>query len=578
MKTKKTAYLAISALIISGALLILGCEDPTPEPPPDITFEVTVNTPSGGNSDRLDISFSSAVTGLTKDMITITVGSGKIASGSNLEVTKENLTGSDRLWQLSITIGDGFADTYSCTVKITKTGVTPSTSSVSITKNTGQADFILGATEVKDNKSELTIKFSKDVSLSAGDITVKEGDNDVSKGTLSGSQREYKLEITGVSIGTKISVAINKDGVNTASKSIELGDKPVEPEPEQPGPSLPTNTIDIITDTAVPYSKIHPDFVVENGYPRKYTVWVTPLQASKDVEWSILDTSLATVDKDGWVTPKPNVKGETIITAKAKDSSGKGNHTTIVVTGRVLPTQMKISSAGNLDTGYNGGFVDTSTWSRDVGLILGDTDLVITVGLYNNSLLTNDQSVVLSSTASKFTLSSTYTETEPPVGEVPRTQFKLTPGAAESAKEQIVLQSNYAPKTVSAVLNTSVGYKSVTYTMEYYQADDKTKIVASPLDFNSAGGNDDIIYVKVIPDWPIISVPILNANSSLSIQHIPQKDPKGKFQYYKVTRNKSYFGPAIGGTSTTTMNFSITDMKSFTTTLPISVQYSGSKP
>jgi hypothetical protein len=551
MKTKKTVYLALFALVICCALITFGCDDPAPTPT-ETNFSVTVNTPSGGNSDRLEFTFSSAVTGLTKDMINITPGSGKVASGS-LEVTKGNLIGSDTKWSLSITVGDGFADTYSCSVSISKPGVTSSSQNKEIIKNTGTVDFQVIASKVKNNSSDLTIKLSKNVDLSDSNIIIKDGSgNTVDKTTLlrTDNQGEYKLTITGVAVDMKISVSIEKEGVTTTAKSFDLGEEPTTTEPQNPKPA---DTITIMQDDSVPYSTIQAAYQIENGYPKKFKAVITPETANQEVEWSIEDTSIATVDKKtGLVTPKYNVTGETRIIAKATDSSGKGTSSKIEVVSRVYPTKIKIEIGSNTAAGgYNNkskSLAELNGGNESIGLILGDIGLKFIVGLYSEDKLTNDQSILPSSyTSTKFTLSSVYPEPAPPKGAIPRRQYTLTPLAESTEFETINIRSDYRPDTIRFNLNTSVGINPVkTITYQFLETITPEVTLSSTatnsLNFNNLKSDKkDTIYVKITTDAPYDNLTFKSTSSVTISEPANLKDPLGKYRLFQATRNNAIF-------------------------------------
>ena len=74
----------------------------------------------------------------------------------------------------------------------------------------------------RKTSSKITFNFVRDVSgLLAGDITITAGTGSATAGALTGSAKVWELAITNVSAG-QITVAINKDGINSDTRTVAL--------------------------------------------------------------------------------------------------------------------------------------------------------------------------------------------------------------------------------------------------------------------------------------------------------------------------------------------------------------------
>jgi len=552
MKTRKTAFLVLFALVMSGALVIFGCDDPAP-PPSKITFTVKANTPSGENTNRLEISFSEEVAELKANDITIT---------SDV-ATRGSLSGGPQNYMLSITVADVFAGTYPCSVSINKTGIDSSPQAVTIINNKGKADFRVDTTEVKEAKATLTIKLTKAVDLTANNITLSDGTGKAVKGNLTGSGMEYTLPVTGVVVGT-ISVKIEHDEVNPSSKSLTLSDTPSTTDPDPGtggGPTKPADQVRIDPYPGYPYSSvISNDFDVENGYPRRYKASITPTTARQDVLWETLDSSIATVDKDGIVTPKKT--GKTVLTAKATDGSGIGTYKEITVIDRKYPKSVwLISMGGNTAAGgYNN---DTRTIGNNstITLYIGDKALWFTAALKIDDDLTNDQSLAdVLPMPLKFTLASTY-ETDHPKSYDQRKQFSLTAGL-ESTSERIRFKSDYSPYFTYADFNVSIALLPITTPKITYYKDvvtDNTYGVnmitgtTSGMTFDVTAGKPIYVAIESLVPYSNITMKgssTLDSSSSNTIMN-------GKVRQFQVKIHDINLGDFSGSISLASLEYSI---------------------
>jgi len=506
MKTGKNVFLALFALIIGSGMVFFGCDLFSPSSPEqnDITFDVTANNLTGTkNSDKLTINFSAEVTGLTKDDITLN-NPGNPGEGNTIAVQKGNLTGSGKTWYLDITVTNGFAGNYSCPFSIKKDGISAGSKNVTIRNNEGQADYTLSSTKVENGASTLTITLTKDVSnLTASQINITETGATVTKGNITGGPKEYVLPLTGVTAGT-ITVKISNSDVNTATKSHELGTE------DKPLPAKPTESITIIPDSPN-YSDAVGDYVVEWGSPRKYTVWVTPSTASKDVLWEVLDSSIAEISQDGTVKAKSRTGG-TLLTAKAKDGSGVGGSVSVTMANRIDPTTLSFDSESNLsDGGYNNSPIDTT--KKIVTLYVGDKEVKLFTSLKDgNSSMVNAQDVVISPypiTSSNFKLTPQYGTDEATAQGVKRKQFILSPvNVTGSSSVKINFASDYKP-SVKEVLTVKVDVKKVSSpTVLYYNGN--TSLAKG--DYKETSGK--AIKVAIEPDAPYKKLELVS-NSSI---------------------------------------------------------------
>jgi len=547
MKTRKTVFLALFAIVMSAGLVFFGCDlfnPSSPDTPSAITFSVTAYTPSGENSNRLDIRFSAEVTGLTANDI-------RISPPDGLDVSKGNLSGSGTDWQLGITVSNGFAGSYSCSVSISKDGISSSTQYVSITNNKGKANFDVGSTKVENGKATLTITLTKDVSLTTGQISLTAGTGKATSGTLTGGPKVYELPLTGVTPGT-INIKINNSDVNDAAKPLELSeDSPTTTDPT-PGNGGQVIAILIQPEDPSTYSKIiSGNGSVELGKPRKYTTIITPLNATNQtLSWDSLDSSIATV-KDGVVTP---VKvGKTRITAKATDGSGVGTSLEIEVLDRVIPSNFSFSYVGNFSNGgYNS--ASGSGANPNITLYIGDKPVILFTELQNgSSSRTNDQSVVFSpATSTKYRLSPQYGSDEDIYTEVPRKQFVLEPLAVTTTVEQVKFQAAFSPALIGN-LSVNVAVLPVSKPkITYYKQDGVTSMPGTAGDHSYTGSG--WLYVAIEPDAPYTGI-TFTANSSVSISGPTVKESPRKANWYTVTRTANF-----GYNSNINVDFTITDM------------------
>ena len=141
----------------------------------------------------------------------------------------------------------------------------------------------------------------------ATDSSVKWSSSNESVATVIPIDGDKVVFIKGVSKGTAIITATTNDGGFKAYCEITVLQKVTE-------------------------IKIGPEnATIEVGERKKFAAEISPNDAdNKEVEWSSSNTSVATVDANGWVTGV--AKGEVTITATAKDGSGVTGTATVKVT------------------------------------------------------------------------------------------------------------------------------------------------------------------------------------------------------------------------------------------------------
>jgi hypothetical protein len=180
----------------------------------DITYTVAANGTSGTEtSTALALVFSADVAGLLASDITVADGTGSVTKGA--------LSGGEKSWSLAITV----ATAGSVTVSINKDGIESAEKSVTVHKATlSDITYAVAANGTSDTETStaLALVFSADVAgLLASDITVADGTGSVTKGALSGGEKSWSLAITVATAGT-VTVSINKDGIESAGKSVTV--------------------------------------------------------------------------------------------------------------------------------------------------------------------------------------------------------------------------------------------------------------------------------------------------------------------------------------------------------------------
>jgi len=164
-------------------------------------------------STKITITFSSAVSGLEANDITITNGTGA-ATKTGLTYNAANST-----WELGITVQS--AGTVS--VDINKAGIVATAQDVTVHKAaitwSAEADGSSGTI----TSTKITFTFSEAVSdLEASNITVNSGTGTASKSdTLTGSGTSWELGITIETQGT-VSVSVTKAGVSATAQLVDV--------------------------------------------------------------------------------------------------------------------------------------------------------------------------------------------------------------------------------------------------------------------------------------------------------------------------------------------------------------------
>ena len=188
----------------------------------DITYTVTADGKvREETSTQLTFTFNAEVSDLEDEDITITNGTGTASKGT--------LTSDGASWNLEIIeIGAGTVE-----VQIDKPGIENKKKTVTLYQEnvTPEITYTVTAdgTPAEKTSTQLTFAFDAEVSgLQATDITITNGTGAASKGALTGSGANWKLEITDVEAG-RVEVTIDKTGIESEEKIVmvhKAGDTP----------------------------------------------------------------------------------------------------------------------------------------------------------------------------------------------------------------------------------------------------------------------------------------------------------------------------------------------------------------
>jgi hypothetical protein len=182
---------------------------------PDIAYDAAADGGSTTASNKINLTFSAAVTGLTANNISITNGTGAAAKGA--------LTGSGTSWSLGIAV----AAAGTVKVKINKAGIVAGEKTVTVYKPVDVAYAAAADGGPAEASAAIAFVFDAAVAgLTAADIGVANGTGAVTKGALSGSGTNWSLGISVVAAGD-VKVAINKAGIEAGEKTVTVH-KPVD--------------------------------------------------------------------------------------------------------------------------------------------------------------------------------------------------------------------------------------------------------------------------------------------------------------------------------------------------------------
>ena len=157
------------------------------------------------NTLNINFTFSVPVSGLTSADIAITNGTGSVTTGT--------ITGSDKNWSLPVTVNTP----GTISVSITKPGIDSGTKTVSVAQVTYTAE-----PDSSLNTLNINFTFSVPVSgLTSADIAITNGTGGVTKGTLSGSAKNWTLPITVHTEGTA-DISITKAGFESGVKTVTV--------------------------------------------------------------------------------------------------------------------------------------------------------------------------------------------------------------------------------------------------------------------------------------------------------------------------------------------------------------------
>jgi methionine-rich copper-binding protein CopC len=185
--------------------------------PGDVTYSASANGASNtADSTAIAFTFSSTVTGLTANDITVTGGTGSVAKGT--------LNGSGTGWSLGISVttaGD-------ITVAIAKAGIASGPKTVTVhkagAKTPDPVTYSASANGTADTANSTSIGFTfieAVTGLTAEQIAISDNTGSVTKGTLNGSGTSWSLGITVNTAGT-VKVAINKPGIESGEKTVTV--------------------------------------------------------------------------------------------------------------------------------------------------------------------------------------------------------------------------------------------------------------------------------------------------------------------------------------------------------------------
>jgi len=531
------------------------------EPTDLIGFTVTASTPpEGENTESLAISFSAPVTGLTANNITISEASGS-------EVQRGNLRGSGQAYTLDITV-TGFGGPVTCSLAISKEGVSPSAYKVSgIVNNKGLANFSLNrVSDVADGQAKLGITFTKDVTLSAEQISITSAN--ATRGELtsvSNSKKNYELTVTGASADTTVKIKIENSQVTGEERELKLEAATPNPPSQQ---DKKIDSISIILDKSQYYSNLLDDGTnsttigVETDFPRTFTTNVIPASLNPaTVNWLSFDKSVATVKSASGTTTQ--VEGiwpgkQAVIAAQSPDGS-VGKSLPLNVVGRIKPDTLEVTVMADFLTSAS--VIETSmgTKAASITLYRGDNSAKIETVLKGKNgsktgLRTNDQDIFINGPAStKISIdkNGTRADYDPDLGDVPGWIYKLTP-KEETNAVNVTIQPDYND-TLGVVLNISVEYKQISdagWTVRNVYK--KDKVTSATLGTGNTGNTpkikfdasdkNDTIYLVFSSQFPIGTITIANNQGAADpAQNYvswagPLAESTGKERWYSVTR------------------------------------------
>jgi hypothetical protein len=561
---KKRYLFGFIVVLLALAMMFYGCGLLPSDPDPNtnlISFTVTPNQPSEGeNTGSLGISFSAAVTGLTADNITISEAKGS-------EVQKGNLSGSGQNYTLDITLS-GFGGPVSCSVKISKEGVSSSAIPVSgIVNRKDPADFRLDrVSNIANGAAKVLITLTKDVTLVKDQIHITSGRAAVGAlSSVENSKTKYELTLNDAIAGTITIKIINNTQVTTAERELLLQDATTTNPPTQQGP---ITQISIRPDTSQYYSLLlnstpatDKPVEVEVGYNRKFSTDVVPVSSNPaSVNWLSFDTSVATVLSEfGKTTDVKGIWPGQPVTIVARSPDGTvGALYSLKTVGRITPTKLdvKISSEFSTEVSTDSEANGTKETPKDVTLKLGDNTMQFSTVLRGNyeaktNKRTNDQAVFITWTSSpKISITpndrqeSTIIDTDKEET-VPGWLHKLMPNGVTGDTPVLVrIQADNAPN-VAVWLNVKVEYTkliSTDVTFSYLQADKVSIIVPNPntsFDGVKFVGSENTIFVKIETEKPA-SI-ILASNMTGGIEKFatlsgPLEGSTEKTKWYSVVK------------------------------------------
>jgi hypothetical protein len=188
----------------------------------DIVYDIAADGGASTTSTKINFTFGQAVTGLTAEQISVANDTGA--------ATKGTLSGSGTSWALGISV------TTPGKVKVTigKAGIEDTEKTVEVYKFVPPPDatYTAAADGAANTTTSTKINFVFDTAvagLTAGDISVANDTGTAAKGSITGSDTSWSLEISVMSAG-KVKVKINKTGIEAAEKIVAIYKAPPPPE------------------------------------------------------------------------------------------------------------------------------------------------------------------------------------------------------------------------------------------------------------------------------------------------------------------------------------------------------------
>jgi hypothetical protein len=265
-------------------------------------------------STKIDFVFNADVSGLSKEQITV---------APDNALTLGTLSGAGRNWSLEISAVNTQGG---LTVAINKDGIENTAKGITVYKPIAYTVAADGGSRTTAS-AKIDFEFSADVSgLSKDQITVAPNDA-LALGDLSGAGRNWSLEISAVNTPGGLTVAINKDGIENAEKSVTVYQQPVAYTVVADGSNTAVSTHINFTFTASPGLLTAQHITVTDGAGEAAKVGLS----GSDLDWSLeiavakAGTVTVAINKDGITNAEKSV---TVFKPIAYDAVADGDNTT----------------------------------------------------------------------------------------------------------------------------------------------------------------------------------------------------------------------------------------------------------